>query len=107
MNKSGTAAQVIARPQGGGAIKGIGDTFSSDLHTGTGNLTVPIAIAPGRNQLQPEPQATRLSQIPGAQSRRTSVVYAATSGSPVSGIQRGSVPTMFGISLRDLLRADV
>lgn len=54
MNKSGTAGQVIRHPQGGGAIKGIGDTFSPDLHTGTGNLTVPIAIPAGRNQLQPE-----------------------------------------------------
>ena len=44
MNKSGVAAQVISHPQGGGAIKGLGDPFSPDLHTGTGNLTVPIAI---------------------------------------------------------------
>jgi RHS repeat-associated protein len=54
VNKSGTAGNVIARPQGGGAIKGMGDTFSPDLHTGTGNLTVPIAVPPGRNKLQPE-----------------------------------------------------
>jgi RHS repeat-associated protein len=54
MNKSGVAAQVIAHPQGGGAIKGLGETFSPDLHTGTGNMTVPIAIPPGRNKLQPD-----------------------------------------------------
>src|SRR5216683_926047 len=54
MNKSGTAGNVIARPQGGGAIRGLGDTFSPDLHTGTGNLTVPIATPAGRNKLQPE-----------------------------------------------------
>lgn len=53
MNKSGSADQVISHPQGGGAIKGIGESFSPDLHTGTGNLTVPIAIPPGRNKLQP------------------------------------------------------
>lgn len=54
MNKSGVAGQVITHPQGGGAIKGIGDTFSPDLHTGTGNLTVPIAVPPGRNKVQPD-----------------------------------------------------
>jgi RHS repeat-associated protein len=54
MNKSGTADQVISHPQGGGAIKGLGETFAPDLHTGTGNLTVPIAVPPGRNKLQPD-----------------------------------------------------
>jgi len=54
MNKSGVAAQVISHPHGGGAIKGLGDSFSPDLHTGTGNLSVPIAIPPARNKLQPD-----------------------------------------------------
>lgn len=54
MNKSGVAAQVISHPQGGGAIKGIGESFSPDLHTGTGNLTVPIAVPPGRNGIHPD-----------------------------------------------------
>jgi RHS repeat-associated protein len=54
MNKSGVAGQVIAHPQGGGAISGLGESFSPDLHTGTGNLTVPIAIPPGRNKIQPD-----------------------------------------------------
>ncbi len=54
MNKSGTAEQVITHPQGGGAIKGLGESFAPDLHTGTGNLTVPIALPPGRNKLQPD-----------------------------------------------------
>jgi RHS repeat-associated protein len=54
MNKSGTASQVIAHPTGGGAITGLGHTFSPDLHTGTGNLSVPIALPKGRNGLQPE-----------------------------------------------------
>src|SRR5262249_22712912 len=39
---------------GGGAIKGIGESFSPDLHTGTGNLTVPITVPAGRNKLQPD-----------------------------------------------------
>jgi hypothetical protein len=54
MNKSGTASQVIAHPKGGGALKGLGETFSPDLHTGTGNLSVPIAIPAGRAGVQPE-----------------------------------------------------
>jgi RHS repeat-associated protein len=54
MNKSGIASQVIAHPKGGGAIKGLGETFSPDLHTGTGNLSVPIAVPPGRVGIQPE-----------------------------------------------------
>jgi hypothetical protein len=33
---------------------GLGETFAPDLHTGTGNLTVPIAIPPGRNKFQPD-----------------------------------------------------
>ena len=53
-NKSGTSSQVISLPQGGGALQGIGEKFSPDLHTGTGNFTVPIALPPGRNGFQPE-----------------------------------------------------
>src|SRR5262245_6621032 len=52
-NKSGVAEQVLALPKGGGALGGIGETFSPDLHTGTGNFSVPIALPPGRNGFQP------------------------------------------------------
>src|SRR5215471_7582835 len=54
MNKSTTSNQVISLPQGGGALHGIGETFSPDLHTGTGNFTIPIALPPGRNGFQPQ-----------------------------------------------------
>ena len=54
MNKSGIAGQIISHPQGGCTITGLGETFAPDLHTGTGNLTVPIAIPPGRNKFQPD-----------------------------------------------------
>src|SRR5205809_6100620 len=54
MNKSSNSSQTITLPQGGGALQGIGETFSPDLHTGTGNFTVPIALPPGRNGLQPQ-----------------------------------------------------
>jgi len=46
--------QVISLPKGGGALHGIGETFSPDLHTGTGNFTIPLAIPVGRNGFQPE-----------------------------------------------------
>ncbi len=46
-NKSGVSDQVISLPKGGGALKGLGEKFSPDLHTGTGNFTVPIALPPG------------------------------------------------------------
>ena len=47
------AADLISLPKGGGAISGIGDTFQPDLHTGTGNLTIPLELPAGRNGLQP------------------------------------------------------
>ncbi len=35
-------------------MHGLGEKFSPDLHTGTGNFTVPIALPPGRNGFQPQ-----------------------------------------------------
>jgi RHS repeat-associated protein len=35
-------------------MHGMGEKFSPDLHTGTGNFTVPIAIPAGRNGFQPQ-----------------------------------------------------
>ena len=48
------AQSVLSLPKGGGALKGMGETFAPDLHTGTGNFTVPIALLPGRNGFQPQ-----------------------------------------------------
>src|SRR5262245_47260235 len=48
-----TSSAVISLPKGGGALQGIGEKFAPDLHTGTGNFTVPIALPPGRNGLEP------------------------------------------------------
>src|SRR6266542_4167506 len=53
-DKSGTSSQIISLPKGGGALQGIGEKFSPDLHTGTGNFAVPIALPPGRNGFQPQ-----------------------------------------------------
>ncbi|MFA5922038.1 MAG: penicillin-insensitive murein endopeptidase [Methylococcaceae bacterium] len=53
-NSSGSSPQVISLPKGGGALSGIGETFSPDLHTGTGNFTVPLALPSGRGGFQPQ-----------------------------------------------------
>lgn len=53
-DRSQDSASVISLPKGGGALQGIGEKFSPDLHTGTGNFTVPIALPPGRNGFQPD-----------------------------------------------------
>ncbi len=50
---SDSAADVISLPKGGGALHAIGEKFSPDLHTGTGNFTVPISLPTGRNGFQP------------------------------------------------------
>jgi hypothetical protein len=52
-DKSGISDQVLSLPEGGGSVRGLGETFAPDLHTGTGNLTVPLAVPPGRNGFQP------------------------------------------------------
>jgi hypothetical protein len=41
-------------PSGGGALPGIGETFSPDLFTGTGNFTVPLMLPSGRSNFQPQ-----------------------------------------------------
>ncbi|MCK4527651.1 VCBS repeat-containing protein [candidate division WOR-3 bacterium] len=54
-NKSGTNTSAISLPKGGGgAIKGIGETFQPNLLTGTGNFSIPIATSPGRNGFGPQ-----------------------------------------------------
>lgn len=46
--------EVIATPKGGAALQGIGEKFSTDLYTGTGNFTIRIALLPGLNGLNPQ-----------------------------------------------------
>jgi RHS repeat-associated protein len=53
-NKTGVGGDVINKPSGGGSISGMGEKFSPDLFTGTGNFSVPIALPPGRNGFQPQ-----------------------------------------------------
>lgn len=62
-DKSGVSRQAVPLPEGGGAIAAIGETFSPDLFTGTGNLSIPLAVPPGRREFQPQ---LRLSYSSGA-----------------------------------------
>src|SRR5439155_4579618 len=43
----------ISLPKGGGAIRGIGEKFAANPVTGTGSLSVPIAVSPGRSGFGP------------------------------------------------------
>lgn len=53
-DRSSAVGQIISPPKGGGALRGIGEKFTPDLYTGTGNFTVPITVPPGRNGLWPD-----------------------------------------------------
>ncbi|MFZ0594325.1 MAG: SpvB/TcaC N-terminal domain-containing protein, partial [Bryobacteraceae bacterium] len=44
----------ISLPKGGGALRGIGEKFAANPVTGTGSLTVPIALSPGRSGFGPQ-----------------------------------------------------
>ena len=43
-----TCYRPSSLPKGGGAMRGIGEKFSTNPSTGTGLLSVPIATSPGR-----------------------------------------------------------
>ncbi len=43
----------ISLPKGGGAIRGIGETFQANAATGTATLNVPISVSPGRSGFGP------------------------------------------------------
>ena len=53
MSGQDSSSSIISLPQGGGALQGLGEKFSPDPHTGTGNFTVPISVPAGRNGFQP------------------------------------------------------
>jgi RHS repeat-associated protein len=44
----------ISLPKGGGAIRGIGEKISANPITGTGSLSVPIGLTPGRSGFTPQ-----------------------------------------------------
>ncbi|WP_083370209.1 SpvB/TcaC N-terminal domain-containing protein [Chromobacterium sphagni] len=41
-------------PKGGGAMRGIGETFATNPVSGTGTLTLPLPISPGRGGVSPQ-----------------------------------------------------
>src|SRR6266542_763851 len=43
----------ITLPKGGGAIKGIGEKFAANPVTGTGSMTIPLPLSPGRSGFTP------------------------------------------------------
>ena len=47
-------APQISLPKGGGAIRGIDEKFTANPVTGTGSLSVPIALSPGRSGFGPQ-----------------------------------------------------
>ncbi|MCX4985882.1 SpvB/TcaC N-terminal domain-containing protein [Streptomyces sp. NBC_00572] len=47
------AAPQVTLPKGGGAIRGIGETFTAHPATGTGSVSVPVATSPGRSGFGP------------------------------------------------------
>jgi RHS repeat-associated protein len=47
-------APTITLPKGGGAIRGIGEKFAANPVTGTGSMTLPIAVSPGRSGFGPQ-----------------------------------------------------
>lgn len=49
-----TPSDLLSLPEGGGAVSGLGETFSPDLFTGTGNYSVPIELPEGRGGFGPE-----------------------------------------------------
>src|SRR5512132_2663961 len=51
---SGPSVPIPSLPNGGGAIRGIGEKFSANPVTGTASLQIPIATSPGRGGFHPE-----------------------------------------------------
>ncbi|MFC3550085.1 SpvB/TcaC N-terminal domain-containing protein [Lysobacter cavernae] len=45
---------TLSLPKGGGAIRGIGEKFAANRVTGTGSMSVPIAVSPGRSGFGPQ-----------------------------------------------------
>jgi len=53
-SNQGIQAPSISLPKGGGAIRGIGEKFAANPVTGTGSMSVPIALSPSRTGFGPQ-----------------------------------------------------
>ena len=49
-----SAPPAVSLPKGGGAIAGIGEKFAMNPVTGTGSLSIPIFVSPGRSGFSPQ-----------------------------------------------------
>ncbi|MGB5712209.1 MAG: SpvB/TcaC N-terminal domain-containing protein [Waterburya sp.] len=49
-----SAPPAVSLPKGGDAIAGIGEKFSMNPVTGTGSLSIPIFVSPGRSGFSPQ-----------------------------------------------------
>jgi RHS repeat-associated protein len=56
--ESGTTAPQLNLPKGGGAVRGIGEKYTANPVTGTGSLSVPLAVSPGRSGFGPQLSVT-------------------------------------------------
>jgi RHS repeat-associated protein len=52
--KKGPKPPSINLPKGGGAIRGIGEKFAANPVTGTGSMSVPVYVSPGRSGFEPK-----------------------------------------------------
>ena len=50
----GSPIPQIGLPKGGGAIRGIGETFTTNPVTGTGTMSIPVPASPGRSGFDPK-----------------------------------------------------
>ncbi|HEX4962205.1 MAG TPA: SpvB/TcaC N-terminal domain-containing protein [Thermoanaerobaculia bacterium] len=50
----GVSAPTLSLPKGGGAVRGIGEKFGVNPVTGTGSLSVPLPLSPGRAGFGPQ-----------------------------------------------------
>ena len=56
---SSSPQAALSLPKGGGAVKGIGETFQANLFSGTANYGIPIALSPSARRLR----ATALTRL--------------------------------------------
>ena len=52
--KNRLSAPSISLPKGGGAIRGMGEKFAANPVTGSGSMSAPIAVSPGRSGFGPQ-----------------------------------------------------
>ncbi len=55
---SGVDPRVLSLPSGGGSLRGLGASFSTDLNTGTGGYGVPLELPAGPNGIKPKVDLT-------------------------------------------------